>query len=511
MAPVHTTLATETPPEAEEVEPGVVATILAHPDFRRLGEQAEGGMETECLSLSRLSPGFARPGGRSAPIEVANVSRAPVRLLRVGADLVLDPGGRVITVDGVAVSEPVELPSERLTRGLRLGLARQVCLWVRRGRVCEDDAALGLVGPSPEMRTLRERVRELAQGQRPVLLTGPTGSGKDRVARLIHALGPGSAGAWVSLNATVSDAERVRDALVQADGGTLYLDGIGEFPPALLARLVQHLDRPEGASRVRVLASATQPMSALLSGGRVPPALVHRLSGGVVVLTALRSRPDDLMVQARGEALRALAELGPGVADDSGVGRFPPEAQGWVLRHAWPGNTRELELRIRSLVLDGPAALTDQATAAFSISDAVVFEPSPGELELVTPRPRGAGTLERRFLDRLDGAARALLAKGNLSVDTLARRVGMSRRQLHREVHRVLGLAPIDWMTERRLELARAHILQARVHTVAEAAALAGMTPAWFSRRYSARFGATPSEDLSASNATGAIGPDMSS
>lgn len=224
-----------------------------------------------------------------------------------------------------------------------------------------DSLAELLIGRSLAMRRVRALVTRLAPADLPVVIHGPTGAGKELVARALH-LDSGRTGAFVAVNiAAIADGMfedalfgHVRGAftgatgdvpgfLLEADSGTLFLDEIASLPVALQAKLLRAIEtqafRPVGGrrdrtSRFRVIAATNEDLSTLVAHGRFREDLLHRLQGALIDIPALGSRPEDIPMLARAFAGRFLPQRGVAAIGDHAV-----EA---LARRAWPGNVREL-------------------------------------------------------------------------------------------------------------------------------------------------------------------------
>ena len=217
--------------------------------------------------------------------------------------------------------------------------------------------------------TLAERI---AASEIPVLLEGPTGTGKEVLAQFIHRLSPRADGPFVAVNcaampeamleallfghkkgAFTGAAEAGEGLFRAADKGTLLLDEIGELPLALQAKLLRALQEgevlPLGATRpirvdVRVVACTNRHLAAEVEAGRFREDLLYRLNVFPLRLPALRDRAGDIAPLAFGMLLRHAAAPGqPGW-----IGR---DALALLETHPWPGNVRELENVIRRAIL----------------------------------------------------------------------------------------------------------------------------------------------------------------
>ncbi|HSJ77358.1 MAG TPA: sigma 54-interacting transcriptional regulator, partial [Erythrobacter sp.] len=258
--------------------------------------------------------------------------------------------------------------------------------------------------------TLAERI---AASEIPVLLEGPTGTGKEVMAQFVHRLSPRADGPFVAVNCAAMP-EAMLEALLfghrkgaftgasdageglfrAADKGTLLLDEIGELPLALQAKLLRALQEgeilPLGATRpvtvdVRVVAATNRHLAAEVEAGRFREDLLYRLNVFPMTLPALRDRPGDIAPLAFGMLLRHAAAPGcPGW-----IGR---EALALLAAHPWPGNVRELENVIRRAILlaDGASVIVpehivfDTAVRPVTDNGAAVLNPAPAAAAAAT-------------------------------------------------------------------------------------------------------------------------------
>jgi two-component system, NtrC family, response regulator HydG len=233
-------------------------------------------------------------------------------------------------------------------------------------RVVPDvEEPLGIVARSAPMRQVVDLARRVAKVDSTVLISGESGSGKERIARLIHDASPRAGGPFIAVNCgaitetlleselfghargAFTGATHDRPGLFEAaNSGTLLLDEVGEVSPAMQVKLLRALQEREirrvGENRsrridVRVLAATNRDLAHGVAGGAFRQDLYYRLKVVELHVPALRERRDDVLPLARvllaGAALRMkreLSGLAPAVADQ-------------LLRHAWPGNVRELE------------------------------------------------------------------------------------------------------------------------------------------------------------------------
>jgi DNA-binding NtrC family response regulator len=231
-----------------------------------------------------------------------------------------------------------------------------------------------LIGDSKALERALQRVEKAAKsGTVTVLLQGETGTGKELVARHLHARSARASGPFVEMNCSAipeqlleselyghekgafTDAKRFRKGLFElADSGTVFLDEIGEMAPGLQAKLLRVLEtrtfrRVGGAVDitvdVRVVAATHRDLRKAVAEGRFREDLYFRLNVVPIELPALRERTEDVPVLAEHFATRFCRELGRPTV------RFDAEALRALAAYAWPGNVRELRNVIERVVL----------------------------------------------------------------------------------------------------------------------------------------------------------------
>jgi DNA-binding NtrC family response regulator len=300
----------------------------------------------------------------------------------------------------------------------------------------------GLVGSSPAMLRTLDLARRVAQVDSTVLITGESGSGKERLARFIHDESARTAGPFLAINCaavpeTLLESElfgHVRGAFTgasqdraglfeAANGGTLLLDEIGDVPPAMQVKLLRVLQEREvrrvGENRarsinVRVLAATNRDLLADVHGARFRQDLYYRLRVVEVVVPPLRERHEDILPLAR-QLLAAVAKRfgkkAPALA---------PEAANLLLRYTWPGNVRELENALERAV-------------ALARSDRIGVDDLPAEIGAAPPTIRTADEVRTLAEVERDYIAAALRASGGNRAKA-AEKLGIGAATLYRKL-----------------------------------------------------------------------------
>jgi two-component system response regulator HydG len=221
-----------------------------------------------------------------------------------------------------------------------------------------------MVGHSPEMEKIYRILSKVAQSSHPVLILGESGTGKELVAHTIHAYGPNAQKPFLpvdcgSLVPTLMESElfgyvkgaftganRSKDGLlVSAEGGTVFLDEIGELSLEMQAKLLRALQekevRPVGAThrvpiRARIVAATNRDLALMVERGEFRKDLFYRLNVVNLKLPPLRDRPEDIPLLAAHFLDKISRELGRKFI-------LSDEALRIMMSHEWPGNVRELE------------------------------------------------------------------------------------------------------------------------------------------------------------------------
>jgi DNA-binding NtrC family response regulator len=229
-----------------------------------------------------------------------------------------------------------------------------------------------VVGTSPAMKELLSAIASTVRSRLDVLILGETGTGKELIARMIHDSGPTAGGPYVPINCAAIPSELLEAELfgiqkgvatgvdprpglfLRADGGSIFLDEIGELPDALQAKLLRVLQEreilPLGATRakpisLRVIAASNRNLLQRAAEGKFREDLYYRLKGLLFHLPPLRERKEDIVALALHFAAQAAQEYGKSVR---GISR---NAMDLLLTHDWPGNVRELQAETARAVL----------------------------------------------------------------------------------------------------------------------------------------------------------------
>ncbi|PWU18593.1 MAG: sigma-54-dependent Fis family transcriptional regulator [Candidatus Rokuibacteriota bacterium] len=301
-----------------------------------------------------------------------------------------------------------------------------------------------ILGRSKAMQAVFDQVRSVAGSDASVFLIGPSGSGKELVARAIHFNSGRKTGPFVAVNCgaipeTLLESElfghergaftgadrRRRGLVVEAQGGTLFLDEISEMPLALQVKLLRvlqdHVIRPVGSNdetRVdfRVISATNRDLPVVVRQGRFREDLYYRLAVIPIRIPSLRERPEDIKLLAEHFLERAAASL------DKHIEGFDESAMKWLLSHRWPGNVRELEN-----VVERAATL---AHSPLITHDDLRIDAAPGPLDEPGLHPTLA-ELEiqyiRRVLGETKGDKRRAAEILGISVRTLQRMQAMSK------------------------------------------------------------------------------------
>ena len=301
----------------------------------------------------------------------------------------------------------------------------------------------GIVARSPAMRQVVELARRVAEVDSTVLITGETGAGKERIARLVHQTSARAAAPFIAINCgavteslleselfghargAFTGATQDRPGLFEAaHGGTLLLDEVGEVSPAMQVKLLRVLQ--EGALRrvgenreravdVRLLAATNRDLAGGVAGGGFRQDLYYRLKVVELDVPPLRARKDDIVPLALillDAATRRMKRALPGLA---------PAAADPLLHYPWPGNVRELENVM-------------ERAAALARGSRVELDDLPAEVRRAVAAPLPAAGAVRRLADIEEEYILAALALNQGNHTRTARQLGIGSATLYRKL-----------------------------------------------------------------------------
>ncbi len=352
------------------------------------------------------------------------------------------------------ITKPVnpELLAHSVSRALQQGRLRNELKRLREAPDESDNP--DLVGESAAMRSVHELIARVADSNASVLIQGETGTGKELVARAIHAHSRRSKGPFVALNCAAvpyalleselfghargafTDAKNVRAGLLrQAQGGTLFLDEIGDLPqetqPKLLRALQQRTVRPVGADvevafDARIITATNKDLEYEVSENRFRDDLFYRINVVRIDIPPLRDRGGDVLRLAQ-HFLAKWAQV-----DGKDALELSASAAQKLMAYDWPGNVRELENCMERAVA---LARFDQLTVEdlpekirrYSVDHFAIAANDATEIVSIEE-------IERRYILRVVG-----LLGGNRS--RAAEALGIDRRTLYRRMEKYEGLA----------------------------------------------------------------------
>ena len=311
-------------------------------------------------------------------LKVDGGSPGPVIVIARGDSIKRLPEAAALGADDV-LQEP--FTTEDLENAIKSAIGRPPRAWGHepqddRGRRLQHELALW---QSPQMREVREIIRQAARADVTVLICGETGTGKDLVARAIHEFGVRKAGPFVKVNCAAVPRELLESELFghergaftgahqlklgkfeSADHGTIFLDEIGDLHPALQGKLLHVLQdgqfsRVGGRSTikvdVRVLAATNQNLEQAVATGRFRDDLYYRLNVLQIVVPALRERPQEIPLLAQYFVDRYTT-----LFQHDGF-TLRTEMLERLMLYRYPGNVRELENIIKRMIVLGDSLL----------------------------------------------------------------------------------------------------------------------------------------------------------
>ena len=303
-----------------------------------------------------------------------------------------------------------------------------------------------ILGQNAKMREIAEQIARVAPAPTTVLIRGESGTGKELVARAIHRSSPLRDKPLITVNCTALTPTLMESELFghkrgaftgavmdkaglfeKADGGTIFLDEVGDMPIEMQGKLLRVLQagetRPVGdvvtrKIRVRVIAATNRDLEKALEAGEFRQDLFYRFNTFTITLPPLRERIEDIPVLAYHFLRKAEAKV------NKKVDRVSPEALDMMKRYAWPGNLRELENSIERAVVLASGRQIEVAHLPFHLQELDPLRVAP-EGSFLEAKERMISLFERDALIRFLTEAR-----GNISA--AARKAGITRRNFHR-------------------------------------------------------------------------------
>jgi len=313
-----------------------------------------------------------------------------------------------------------------------------------------------ILGTSPAMQRVFDMVKKVADTDLTVLITGESGTGKELVANALHQNSPRKGGSFVKVNCAAMARELVESELfghergaftgaiaaregkfAAADGGTIFLDEIGDMSPETQAKVLRVLQEREfervGGNRttqvdVRVIAATNKNLQKMVQEERFRKDLFYRLNVVHVPLPPLRERREDIPLLAAHFLEQAASRYGRGPKTLS------PEAYSLLFSHSWPGNVRELKNVIEEAVVlsvGEEIRVSDlrlgQQARTVEIADSLTFKEAKQQV---------VEAFERDFISRA-------LRRHQGNITRAAAEMGLHRQQLQQKI-RELGLRGWD-------------------------------------------------------------------
>ena len=336
------------------------------------------------------------------------------------------------------------------------GVAAQAARTVVHVAPGEGAAAMGLAdlaGDDPQMLRNLRNARRIADSNVSVLISGPTGSGKEAFARALHLASKRAAHAFVAINCaaipetlieselfgyapgafTGARREGMRGRLVQASGGTLFLDEIGDMPLLLQTRLLRVLEdqevTPLGSEasikvNLRVLCASHRNLAELLQRGGFREDLYYRLNGITLELPPLSARRDKEAL-VRGCIARESAGMGAASIEKVALEK--------LLAYDWPGNIRELRNSIRTAL----ALCSGGVIRLGDLPEAIRQGRCSRRSQEVVSGGGAARTVQSSLQDAEREVLLGMIAQHRWNMSQVAAQLGISRNTLFRKIKRL--------------------------------------------------------------------------
>ena len=364
--------------------------------------------------------------------------------LRIDVRRALD--AYALAARNVELAADLELANQRL-RAENLYLRREV-----EGRYSFSE----IIGESPAMQKVFDVTHKVAETDATVLITGETGTGKDLIARAIHYTGPRKAARFVAQNCAAlpetlleselfghrrgafTGAHADKKGLFElADGGTIFLDEIGETDPSMQVRLLRVLQdgeiRPLGSSEtvqcsVRVVAATHREIRREVAEGRFREDLYYRMRVVEVRIPPLRERREDVPALAHHFLDKVSPRMGRKLTG------FTNAAMDRLIAYEWPGNVRELENEIERVA--ALAGHDDEAIGVEMLSEHIYASGGRASVRLDPSAPAQAGHMNEA-VDLLKSRMIIAAMRESGSKTRAAEQLGIPRQSLQKMIKRL--------------------------------------------------------------------------
>jgi two-component system response regulator HydG len=359
----------------------------------------------------------------------------------LGAMLIACPGDCDCVTKDLDI---IEIILAQSTGAIRRAIAHEEEVRELRTRIEKSSGFGGLVGKNPQMQVIYKLIEDVAPTDATVLIQGESGTGKELVARAIHNISLRKNEPFVVINCSAYPATLLESELFghekgsftgavrqksgrfeQADGGTVFLDEIGEISPTAQIKLLrilqsQKFERVGGENTItvntRILAATNKDLQQEVKNGNFREDLFYRLNVIPIQVPPLRDRRNDIPLLARNFLLKFAEE------QNKTVQRFSAEAMRLLLNYDWPGNVRELENSI------------EHATVIVKGEHVEVSE-LPAGIQQAKPRIKKISNgSERSIVENEKNLLREVLGECNWNKKETAAKLGISRSTLYEKL-----------------------------------------------------------------------------
>jgi two-component system NtrC family response regulator len=295
----------------------------------------------------------------------------------------------------------------------------------------------GIIATSPQMLKVCRTIEKVAPSDVTVLLLGASGTGKERVAQALHERSPRARQRMVAINcaaipenlleselfgyekgAFTGAVKQTQGKIEYANGGTLFLDEIGDLPLALQSKLLRFLQerviervggREEIPINVRIICATHQDLQGKIADGSFREDLYYRISEITIKIPAVKDRDGDALVLAKAFLNRFCQEQGRAIRG------FDRDATAAIEAHAWPGNVREIESRVKRAII---------------MADGTYITPDDLELDVVEKESTPLNLKQVREEAEMRAIQRALVSADD-NISEAAKLLGVTRPTLY--------------------------------------------------------------------------------